>query len=83
MRRLVCWTERLEDRTKREIRVDFSSGRIKWQFKMGNENNWDYDTPPSEADWQNLLAHSEARYRRRRMPLNHLELVRKSMQKSR
>lgn len=83
VRRLVCWTERLEDRTKREVRVDFSSGNIKWQFKRSDEEKWDYDSPPSEEDWQNLLLHSEGRYRRRRMPLNHLELVRKSMPKGR
>lgn len=82
MRRPVCWTERLEDRTKREIRVSFSGEKIKWQFKRSDEESWDYDTPPSDLDWQNLLSHSEARYRRKRMPLKHLELVRKKIKES-
>ena len=79
MRRPITWTERIEDRVKREVRASFSSGRIKWQFKRSDEPNWDYDTPPTQHDWEQLLKHAEARYRRNRIPHQELELVRKNM----
>lgn len=77
MRRQLTWTERLEDRVKREIRVSFQSGKIKWQFKRSDQDAWDYNSPPSAEDWTALLEHAEAWYQRKRMPYADLERVRK------
>lgn len=78
MRRPMCWTERLEEGVKRDVRVTFEGrGEIRWQSKRSDQESWDYDTPPSVADWASLLARAEDWYRRRRLPLNHLETVRR------
>ena len=54
MRRQIRWTERCEDGTKIDIRVSFNAGVVKWQFKRTGAAQWDYDTPPTEAQWDEL-----------------------------
>jgi len=78
MRRPVCWVERIEDGIKREVRVSFEGGgRIRWQAKRSDEEAWAYDVAPTDAEWAELEANMERRYRRRNAPLKHLELVRR------
>ncbi len=73
----IEWVEKLENRVKRKIRITFlGHGKIKWQFKRSDEDFWDYDTPPSSADWDTLEEKMEALYNRRRTPFKNLELVR-------
>lgn len=77
MRRQLCWSERLEDGVKREVRVTFHGrGELKWQSKRSDAEAWDYGAP-SAADWAELDAHAEDWYRRGRLPLVHRELVRR------
>jgi len=79
MRRPLCWTEKLDDGVKREVRVSFSGGRrIRWQAKRSDRLEWEYDFLPSTGDWDALLDLAERWYNRRRMPLPDLELVRKA-----
>ena len=73
----IEWMEKLEDRTKRKVRITFSGDRIKWQFKRSDEEQWDYDTPPTVDDWETLEEKVDALYHRRRQPYKHLELVKK------
>lgn len=75
MRRQICWDERLEDRTKREVRVTILARALKWQFKLSTSDAWDYDSPPTPADWDTLLEKMEKRYRRRNIPHDDLVLV--------
>ena len=77
MLRQVCWVERQDDGTKREIRVTVLRRDVKWQFKLSTEERWDYDSPPSPADWDNLLERMENRYRRRNVSHDDLEVVRR------
>lgn len=53
MRRPISWTEKTPE-GKREIRVNITADSIKWQFLAPGAERWDYDTPPSEEDWQTL-----------------------------
>lgn len=77
------WTERLEDRTKRKVRITFiGHDQIKWQFKRSDEEFWDYDTPPTPEDWEALEDKVDALYHRRRQPFKHLELVKKLRHKA-
>ncbi len=77
MKKDIGWTERMEDGVKRETRITFLPGdRIKWQFKRSDQERWDYDTPPTKADWDTLLEKAEGFYNRRRATLKHLECVR-------
>jgi hypothetical protein len=78
IRRPVCWTERLEDGVKREVRVNFIGGdKVRWQVKRSDEEKWTYDPVLPDADWDELLANMERRYVRRNVPWKHLELIRR------
>jgi hypothetical protein len=66
MNRPVEWTERLEDRSKRRVRVSFFSGRITWQIQEPGTWNWSRDITPSLADWERLHDEVRRRYQRRR-----------------
>jgi hypothetical protein len=54
MKSRISWTEREADGVKRETRVQVANNGLKWQFKRADEERWDYDTEPSEADWDTL-----------------------------
>ncbi|HEY5653831.1 MAG TPA: hypothetical protein VIR63_05630 [Pontiella sp.] len=77
------WVEKLENRLKRKTRITFiGHDQIKWQFKRSDEEFWDYDTLPSEEDWQALEDKIDSLYHRRRQPYKHLELVKKLKQEA-
>ena len=76
MQRQICWVEKLEHGVKREVRVTVQRGAIKWQFKRSDEERWDYDSPPSKAEWDSLLEKATNRYQRRTATFPDLELVR-------
>ena len=78
MIRQVCWTEKLDDGDKREIRVTVDSREVKWQFKLSSAEKWDYATPPSLVDWDNLLERMENRYQRRNVSFDDLKRVRQA-----
>ena len=50
----ISWTLRCDDGVKREVRVDITSGGMKWQFKRADEERWDYDSQPMPTDWDAL-----------------------------
>lgn len=78
MRRPVCWTEKLPDGVRREVRVHFlGRGKIRWQSKRTDQEKWEYDFAPTQADWEALETRMENRYRRRNVPWRELESVRK------
>ena len=54
MRSDISWTERQADGVKRETRVRISKTAVKWQFKRTDQERWDYDSPPDDADWDML-----------------------------
>jgi len=76
MKRDIEWVEKVEGGIKRMVRVKFpGNGRIKWQFKRSDEEQWDYDSPPSDDDWMTLEEKIDALYQRRRAPYKDLQLV--------
>lgn len=78
MKRDIEWKERLDDGVKRIVRVKFpGKGQIKWQFKRSDEEQWDYDSPPSSEDWAALEEKIDQLYHRRRAAFRDLELVQK------
>ena len=64
MKRQICWTERNEDGIKRDVRVRFHGAHILWQSKRSDSAIWDYDSPPSEADWDTLEGKLRGLYQR-------------------
>ena len=79
MRKNIAWTERIENRVKREVRVSSFGNKLKWQYKRSDEDAWDYDTPPTAHDWNSLVEHAEAGYRRNRIPRKIIDLIKKNM----
>jgi len=74
----IEWTERLEDRVKRKIRITFPGKTLmKFQTKRSDEEFWDYDTPPTPEDWDTIVEKIDILYHRRRIPYHRLELVKK------
>ena len=75
MRRQLCWTDKLDDGVKREVRVAFHGRGLRWQWKRSDEEAWVYDAPPSPADWDNLEALAHNWYQRHRLPREHLDRI--------
>ncbi len=76
MKRKISWTRRAADGVKREVRVVVSRGDIKWQFKRADEERWDYDSAPTEEEWDILEEILKRRMHRGR-GINLMESVRK------
>lgn len=53
--REIAWIQKLEDGVKREIRVNLRGKQLKWQSKRSDEEKWDYDSEPSELDWEEFM----------------------------
>lgn len=66
MHRKISWTLKCEDGVKREVRAQVSHRGIKWQFKRKDEEHWDYDSVPTDADWDELLDILKRRFGRGR-----------------
>jgi hypothetical protein len=76
MKRDMEWKERLDDGVRRTVRVKFlGQGKLKWQSKRSDEENWDYDSPPLPEDWAVLEEKVDHLYHRRRAAFRDLELV--------
>ena len=56
--------ERLEDRTKVDVRVTFHGAEIKWQFRRSDMKVWDYETPPTDEQWDTLAEKLRNLYQR-------------------
>jgi hypothetical protein len=82
MRRPLCWTEKLDDGVKREVRVSFQGKGIRWQWKREDEEKWVYDAPPTALDWDNLDALAQNWYTRHRLPIEHIERIRRLRKES-
>jgi len=80
MKHKVKWTERGEDGVKREVRVEITRGGLKWQFKRADEDRWDYDSKPTEDEW-NTLEEILARRAHRGKGLTMQEAVRRQRNK--
>lgn len=83
MKRQICWIDRQEDGVRREIRVTVMRDHLKWQFKLENEERWDYDSQPSPAIWDEFLVKVENRYQRRTASHADIMLVRRLHEKAR
>ncbi|MCE9614358.1 MAG: hypothetical protein K8T26_08780 [Lentisphaerae bacterium] len=82
MRRPICWTTRLEDRTKREVRVSITGRAMAWQFKCAGDEGWDRTSRPTAGDWQTLMDTAERWYTRRALTHENLVLIRRLHQEA-
>ncbi len=77
MRKMMCWTEKLEGGVKREVRVSFHGKGLRWQWKRSDEPAWVYDAPFTTADWDNFEALAENWYTRQRLPREHVDRIKR------
>ncbi len=82
MMRQICWIEKNADGIKRDVRWSVERGKVKWQTKLATEERFDYKTPPTPEDWQNFMERMEARYQRRNVSFDDLQLAREAMKKA-
>lgn len=82
MMRQVCWIEKLDDGIKRDVRWTVERGQVKWQTRRSDQDRFDYDTPPTREDWDNFMERMEARYQRRNISFDDLQLARKARAKA-
>jgi hypothetical protein len=79
MRRQICWMDRADGGGAVEIRVTIHAGEVKWQFLCPDAERWDYDTPPTPAQWAELERRLQDRYQRGQVGLKkELEWVRQA-----
>jgi len=64
MKRQIRWTDLDPDDVKVRVRVTIHGKQIKWQFQRKGEEVWDYDTPPTDAQWQELERRLQEHYQR-------------------
>lgn len=82
MRREITWVEKLPDRIKREVRVQFHGGRIFWRDRhsAGRQKEvpaeeWNDHVTPSEEDWERLLDEVRRRFQRGKAQKEEVEMV--------
>lgn len=79
MKRQICWTEKNRDGDRVDIRVTLHASEVKWQFKARGHDEWDYDTPPSDDQWDELEKRIQNRYQRGHLSMTKdLETVRRA-----
>jgi len=70
------WVEKLEDGTKRTVRVSFpGGGKIEWRFRCAGEERWNRNVPLTTEHWDFLESKVRGRYNRRRAAIKDVELV--------
>jgi hypothetical protein len=59
------WWARDAERRQYQIRAKISGGTIIWTRKQGHHQPWEAYGPPTDEDWDSLLAKAERRIPRR------------------
>jgi hypothetical protein len=70
------WVEKLEDGTKRTVRVSFpGGGKIVWMDRRADDERWNRHMTPATGDWDFLETKVRGRYNRRRATIQDVERV--------
>lgn len=83
MRREITWVDKLPDRSRREVRVQFYGGKLYWRERITatrrarEGETWNEEVEPSEEDWERLLDEVKRRFQRRTARQEDLDLVEK------
>ena len=76
MRQDCEWMVKLEDRTRRSIRVSFpGGGKIVWMCRHSGDEKWRRYMTPTDEEWDFLENKVRCRYNRRRAGYQDVELV--------
>lgn len=69
------WVEKLEDRTRRIVRVSFSGDNIVWMCRNEDSEWWKRNMKPTSEQWDFLEKKVRGRYNRRRAGMKDIERV--------
>ena len=69
------WVERLEDGTRRSVRVSCPGGNIVWMCRNAKGERWNRNMKPTAEDWDVVEKKVRGRYNRRRAGKQDVELV--------
>ena len=69
------WWNRDPDRGKYQVRALYHGGAITWEHKQGHFTTWQ-PHPPTEADWDELMATAGRRVPRRLLSPRQFEAIR-------
>ena len=76
MKRDYEWVEKLEDGTRRTVRVSFpGGGKIVWMGRRDGDEGWNRNMTPTTEDWDIVEKKIRGRYNRRRASIKDVELV--------
>lgn len=70
------WARDAEDR-KSQIRVIIFGGTATWSRKQGHHQRWEPYGPPTDQDWDLLLAEAERRVPRRLLSPRQLKAIKR------
>ncbi len=68
---------------KHQICVRFHGGHLTWTRKHGHHTSWEPHGPPTDADWERLLAEAARRVPRRLLSPKQFEAVRQLREQAR
>ena len=69
------WWHRDPEEGKFQVRVVIHGGNIEWKRKQGHHTPWQTYGPPTEADWDKLIAEAETRVPRRLISPKQFEAI--------
>lgn len=69
------WWARNPETGKHQVRVTLHGGRITWKRKQGHHTPWQPYGPPTDEDWDILLAEAARRVPRRLISPRQFEAI--------
>jgi hypothetical protein len=70
------WWSRNADGDKFQICADFHGGTLEWHRKSGHHQSWE-PHPPTEEDWDRLLAEATRRLPRRLLSQKQFDTIKR------
>ncbi|MDR2675135.1 MAG: hypothetical protein LBC18_09800 [Opitutaceae bacterium] len=71
------WWAKAAETGKFQINVSIHGGNITWSRKQGHHTPWEPYGPPTEADWDRLIAEAERRVPRRLISPRQFEAIKR------
>lgn len=71
------WWAKNPEQGKYQVNVSIHGGNIVWKRKQGHHTSWEDYGPPTDEDWDKLIAEAERRVPRRLISIKQFEDIKK------
>lgn len=71
------WWSRDAEGRRFQVRVAIFGGNVTWRRKQGHHQPWEPYDPPTDADWDTLLAEAERRVPRRLLSSKQFDAIKR------